>query len=289
MSLHAAIDFGLTNIDVAMRDPEGVLHTFIIPGNFQPVTVQLEAVLNLLGRSLTDFEWIAVTGGQYRQLPATLGTVKLVAVKEVAAIGCGGLHLAGLDHTQKKRKGLNTVGVLVVSAGSGTAMVAATGCEAHHVTGSAVGGGTLQGLGRLLLGTADARTIDLLAQQGNANHVDLTLVETIGGTVGSLPPDANAVNFGRLARQAVDLTPEDLAAAIVRLVGQVIAVIAINAARAEKLDSIVILGHLVDLPSICQVLHTTAGYYQASITIPPQPGFGTVIGALLCAEAQQPG
>jgi activator of 2-hydroxyglutaryl-CoA dehydratase len=31
-------------------------------------------------------------------------------------------------------------------------------------------------------------------------------------------------------------------------------------------------------------LHTTAGYYQASITVPDQPGFGTAIGALLCAE-----
>lgn len=288
MSLHAAIDFGLTNIDVAMRDPDGVLHTLIIPGNYQPVTVQLEAVLNLLGHALNDFEWIAVTGGQYRQLPATLDMVKLVAVNEVAAIGCGGMYLAGQDQYQKRRKKSKPVGALVVSAGSGTAMVAAAAGEAHHVTGSAVGGGTMQGLGRLLLGTADALTIDLLAQQGNANNADLTLVEAIGGTVGRLPPDANAVNFGRLARQAIDLAPEDLAAAIVRLVGQVIAVIAINAARAEKLDSIVMLGHLIDLPSICQVLHTTAGYYDASITIPPQPGFGTVIGALLCAEAQLP-
>jgi type II pantothenate kinase len=142
----------------------------------------------------------------------------------------------------------------------------------------------LQGLGRLLLGTADAPTIDLLAQQGNANAADLTLAEAIGGTVGSLPADANAVNFGRLARHAVDLAPEDLAAAIVRLVGQVIAVIAINAARAEHLDQIILLGHLADLPSVRQVLHATSGYYQASITIPPRPGLGTVIGALLCVE-----
>jgi type II pantothenate kinase len=136
----------------------------------------------------------------------------------------------------------------------------------------------------LLLGTADPRTIDHLAQQGNANAVDLTLAEAIGSTVGGLPPDANAVNFGRLARQAADLSREDLAAAIVRLVGQVIAVIAVNAARAENLNTIIVLGHLVDLPSVCQVLHTTAGYYQMAITIPPQPGLGTAIGALLCAE-----
>jgi type II pantothenate kinase len=280
--LHAAIDFGLTNIDAVLRDPDGKIQTLLLTSNYQPVTAQLEAVLGLFGHPLADFEWIAVTGGQFRQLPPTFGGVRLLPVNEVPAIGRGGLYLAGLDGQGKKAK--KNGGVLVVSAGSGTAMVAARGCQTHHVTGSAVGGGTLQGLGRLLLGTADARAIDRLAQQGNANAADLTLAEAIGSTVGHLPADANAVNFGRLARQPTDLSPEDLAAAIVRLVGQVIAVIAINAARAEKLASIVVVGHLADLPSFCQVLHTTTGYYQASITVPSQPGFGTVIGALLCAE-----
>lgn len=278
MYLHAAIDFGLTNIDAVLRDRHGKLQPFVLNSNTQPVTAQLEAMLALFRHPPADFEWVAVTGGQFRQLPGIFGSVKLVTVSEVPAIGRGGQHLAGLDKLGDLR------GVLVVSAGSGTAIIAARGCKAYHVTGSAVGGGTLQGLGRLLLGTADPRTIDHLAQQGNANAVDLTLAEAIGSTVGGLPPDANAVNFGRLARQAADLSREDLAAAIVRLVGQVIAVIAVNAARAENLDTIIVLGHLVDLPSVCQVLHTTAGYYQKAITIPPQPGLGTAIGALLCAE-----
>jgi type II pantothenate kinase len=282
--VHAAIDFGLTNIDAVLRDPGGELRSFLLPGNYQPVNTQLEAVLELFGHPLADFDWIAVTGGQFRQLPPAFGPLRLLPVSEVPAIGRGGLHLAGLDARAQSGKSKKQGRALVVSAGSGTAMVAARGSRVHHVTGSAVGGGTLQGLGRLLLGTADACEIDRLAQQGNANAADLMLAEAIGSTVGSLPPDANAVNFGRLGRQAVNLSPPDLAAAIMRLVGQVIAVIAINAARAEKMETIVMLGHLADLPSFCQVMHTTAGYYQASIMIPPQPGFGTAIGALLCAE-----
>ncbi len=282
--LHAAIDFGLTNIDAVLRDQDGALHTFWLPGNYQPVDTQFEAVMGLFGHPAADFEWIAITGGQFRKLPAAIGSLRLVPVSEVPAIGRGGLHLAGLDVERKNGKAKKSGKALVVSAGSGTAMIAAQGCQAHHVTGSAVGGGTLQGLGRLLVGTADAQEIDRLALRGNANLADLTLAEAIGSTVGGLPADANAVNFGRLARQSADLTSEDLAAAIVRLVGQVIAVIAVNAARAESLDSIVALGHLADLPSVCQVLQTTAGYYHSSIIVPDQPGFGTAIGALLCAE-----
>ncbi len=288
MPLHAAIDFGLTNIDAVLRGPDGSLQTFVLTCNYQPVPDQLEAVLDLFGHPAADYEWIAVTGGQYRQLPPSLGPLRLFPVNEVPAIGRGGLYLAGLDGKPKNSNGKGDgSGALVVSAGSGTAMIAARGSQMHHVTGSAVGGGTLQGLGRLLLGTADARVIDQLAQQGDANAADLTLAEAIGSTVGHLPPDANAVNFGRLARHTADLSAEDLAAAIVRLVGQVITVIAINAARAEKLDAIVVVGHLADLPSFCRVLHTTAGYYQAEITVPSQPGFGTAIGALLWAEGQE--
>jgi type II pantothenate kinase len=137
------------------------------------------------------------------------------------------------------------------------------------------------------LGTPDAAEIDRLAMQGNANAADLTLVEAVGSAVGRLPADANAVNFGRLAGEAVHLSRPDLAAGLVRLVGQVIAVIAINAARAEGLERIVVTGHLVDLASVRRVLSEVAGYYHADISVPPRPGIGTAVGALLCLEESE--
>jgi type II pantothenate kinase len=163
-------------------------------------------------------------------------------------------------------------------------MVAARRASATHVTGSAVGGGTLQGLGRLLLGETDPLEIDRLALQGDANQVDLTLVNAVGAGVGRLPLNANAVNFGRLVQEGVTLLPQDLAAGLVRMVGQVITVIAINAARAEGLKDIVVTGHLVDLPSVCKVLDETAGFYGTKVIIPPNPGIGTAIGAMMSAE-----
>ena len=268
----AAIDFGITNIDAIFRRGGELIHTRLATES-RPLVEQFAAVFQTLCDGAgCPIDRIAVTGGRYRSLPERIEDVELVKVSEVSAIGRGGLYLAGLDEA------------LVVSAGSGTAMVAARHTEAFHVTGSAVGGGTLQGLGRLLLGTADAAEIDRLAMQGNANAVDLTLVEAVGSAVGKLPVDANAVNFGRLATEAVDPSRSDLAAGLVRLVGQVIAVIAINAARAEGLERIVVTGHLVDLASMRRVLEEVAGYYQANISVPSQPGIGTAAGALLCLE-----
>lgn len=267
----AAIDFGLTNIDILLRRGDD-LRSLRLAASRQPVLRQLQHVLGEIQHPADPIEKVAVTGGQYRNLPDQYRQIPLVKVSEVVAIGLGGLQLAQLERA------------LVVSAGSGTAMVAARGREAYHVTGVAVGGGTLQGLGRLLLGTADALKIDRLAMTGDANQADLTLVEAVGGAVGRLPLDANAVNFGRLARKAVDLSPADLAAALVRLVGQVITMVAINAARSEDLEHIVVIGHLVDLPSVCKVLTDTAGYYGASIRVPPAPGTGTAMGALMALE-----
>lgn len=267
----AAIDLGITNIDIVFHQGDAYGH-LRLPADAQPVERQMEAALSALQVQGCRPAKIAVTGGRYRSLASHFGTVELVGVSEVQAIGLGGLALAGVERA------------LVVSAGSGTAMVAARGRDCAHVTGIAVGGGTLQGLGRLLLGTADALEIDRLALTGDPNRADLTLVEAVGGAVGRLPLDANAVNFGRLARQALELTQPDLAAALVRLVGQVIAVVAINAARAEGLEPIVVIGHLVDLPSLRRVLNEVAGYYQAVIHVPERPGMGTALGALLWAE-----
>lgn len=267
--MQAAIDLGITNIHVIVRE-EGVLAYTRLSTTQQPVLEQVEAVLTTLLKTGSKLERVAITGGQYRTLPARLHEIELVKIDEVTAIGRGGLALAHMDRA------------LVASAGSGTAMVAARETAITHVTGSAVGGGTMQGLGRLLLNTADPLEIDRLALQGNANRADLTLIETVGGAVGRLPLDANAVNFGRLASKAIDLSLPDIAAALVRLIGQVIAVIAINAAHAEGLDTVVVTGHLVDLLSIRKVLIEVAGYYQADIRVPPQPGSGTALGALLC-------
>lgn len=275
--MRAAIDFGLTITDIVVQDDDGALRRFLVPSQGKVDAEELRRVLETTGQKVGDFQRLIVTGGQHRHLPGQIDGVPVSGVGEVTAIGRGGLTLAGLPEA------------LVVSAGSGTAMVAARAEEIHHATGSAVGGGTLQGLGKLLLGTSNALEIDALAAQGNSNAVDLTLLEATGGILGRLPADANAVNFGRVARKSNEdpswcPAREDVAAGLVLMIGQVIAVIAINAARAEGLSKIVVVGHLVDLPTVRKVLATVAGYYQASIIVPDTPGIATAIGALVSSS-----
>jgi type II pantothenate kinase len=274
--MQAAIDFGLTNIDVVVASHpfNGQMErTALVPSRRRVDEAQLRRALEAIGKTPTDFARICVTGGQHRKLPNEIDGVPIIKAGEIDSIGRGGLALAKLDEA------------LIVSAGSGTAMIAARPVECHHVTGSAVGGGTLLGLCRLLIGTSDPQEINDLAMQGDSNKVDLTLIEATGGAIGKLPADANAVNFGRVASlddgEVNGMRKADMAAGVAVLVGQVIAVIAINAAKAEGLDKIVVVGHLVDLPCMRRVLHTVAGYYGANISVPELPGYATALGALL--------
>jgi type II pantothenate kinase len=267
----AAIDFGASNTDIVVRDGGSTRH-WTLSTDGQPDEARVRRVLETGGVSPRDVAWIAVTGGNRALLPPAIDGRVLHRVDEVRAIARGGLALADLESA------------LVTSAGSGTACVAASGSRAHHVTGTGVGGGTLVGLGRLLLETVDPGEIDALAQRGTDTTHNLTIAEVLGGAIGSLPPETTAVNFGRVARHPVHASREDMAAALVNMVGQVIALIAINAARGEGLPHVVIVGHLTGLTSLRRTIGLVAQFYGATILMPDAGGSAIALGALLSTE-----
>jgi len=272
--MQSAIDFGITNTDAVVLI-DGELQRWKRPSDGDPNLELVETVLADGGVELSEVQELAVTGGRHRVLPDRLGTCPVTKVNEIEAIGRGGQSLAGLYGVDFATP------LLVVSAGSGTAVVAARGQEYTHITGTGVGGGTLLGLGRLLLNTADPQEIDALAQQGNPNVADLSLADVVTGPIGNLPSDATAVNFGRLAREKPKASRADLAAALVTLVGQVIAVTAINAARAQNLERVVVIGHLTDLVSVRTALQKVSDIYHLNFILPEDAGCGTALGALL--------
>lgn len=273
----AAIDFGISNTDAVAR-VAGELRYWTRPTAGQPDPDLVRAILAKGGVELSSLRRLAVTGGRHRLLPDQIGDCAVVRVSEVEAIGRGGAALSELPKED------SAAPVLVVSAGSGTAVVEARGDRYTHVTGTGVGGGTLLGLSRLLLRTTDPREIDALARRGDPNGADLSLADVVSGPIGQLPANATAVNFGRLARHDLAVSREDLAAALVTLVGQVIGLIAINAARARQVERIIVTGHLIDMDSVRDALKQVSDIYGTRITLPPNAGYGTALGALLRSE-----
>ena len=262
-----AVDIGMTNIDLIVESKSG-LRLEMLANKEKTAVDQLKQALSHIDENHSKGMTIGVTGGRYRDLPDELDGSKILKVDEMQALGLGGLALS------KRHSGL------VVSAGTGAAMVAAGPEGIEHVTGSAVGGGTLLGLSKLILGTDDVFEIDALAMEGDAAAVDIMLTEAVGGEVGRLPANANAVNLGKLDREE-SFTRQNLAAGLVRLVAQVISVIAINAASASSMENIIMVGHLMDLKAIQKEVCLVGEFYQRSFVIPENPGFGTAMGVLV--------
>lgn len=197
----------------------------------------------------------------------------LVHLDEPGAIGRGGLKLAGVARA------------LVVSCGTGTAMIASDQAEERylHVTGTPIGGGTLEGLGTRLLGVRDASAIAALAERGDASVVDTTLADVLGAGVGDLPPSATAASLAKLAVLEHMPAPEDLAAGLVTMVSQTIALLAMNGARANGFDEVVFVGRLAEFPavkSMIQAVFEVYGYRPEPL-FPAGAAIATALGAAL--------
>ena len=279
--LAVAIDFGISNTDVVVRRGAD-LFTWSQRYHSDPDEASVRALLANGGVALDDLPTLAVTGGRHRVLPDDLGHTQVVKISEVQAIGRGGQALLGLTGAAR------AIPLLVASCGSGTALIKAQGDSYAHVSGTAVGGGTMLGLARLLLDTLDPLVIEQLAATGDRNGADLSLADVITGPIGSLPADATAVNFGRLGRASFteQVSREDMAAALVNLIAQTIALISINAARAQACERVVLIGHMLDMATFRHIVGLVGQYYAAELQLVDRPGYATAIGALTLAETE---
>ncbi|MEM4462102.1 MAG: pantothenate kinase, partial [Candidatus Bathyarchaeia archaeon] len=219
MKLYLGVDIG-SSITKAVAVEDGVIVGFTSITTMDPIAAASGAVGKLLAEHryrLEDIVSIAVTGGGARFLKVgELFGIPLVVVDEVEAIGLGGIALTGKGRA------------LVVSMGTGTAMVVVEdyGRSIRHIGGTGVGGGTLLGLGRLLLNKHSVEVLENLAERGDPSRVDLTVFDIAGGPVGVVPGEATASNFGKISDEARD---EDVAAALFNLIGQVVGVLAVFA------------------------------------------------------------
>jgi type II pantothenate kinase len=188
------LDFGLTNLDGTLGQDGQLVRGWRQLTQGPASESVMRQALEIGGVNLRNLSAIGTTGGRHKDLPSSIEGVPIRPIGEAQSVGRGGLALTGLE------------AALVVSAGTGTSMISArrtskngeTGFEFKHVTGSAVGGGTLLGLGKLLLGTSNPLEIGELASRGDPAGVDSTLVDVIGGGIGHLPADATAVNWAGL-------------------------------------------------------------------------------------------
>jgi type II pantothenate kinase len=187
-------------------------------------------------------------------------------VAEIDAIGFGGAALA---------KSGNCV---VACMGTGTAVVHFANNQARHVGGTGVGGGTIRGLASLICGVDDPLQIESLAMKGNAANLNLTISDLGYDEISFLGADMTAGNFASVKSKKI----EDLAAGILRLVGETVGIIASICARELNCrENIVMVGKVAGNRYIQDVLNLVGKLYQTRFHFPENPGYATVYGAAL--------
>jgi len=185
-------------------------------------------------------------------------------IPEIDAIGFGGSALA------------NYTDCVVVSIGTGTAIVHFSENSARHVGGTGLGGGTIKGLSSILCGLDDPLQIEAQALKGNPSKINLTISDLGYEGLSFLGSDMTASNFADIKSKKTD----DMAAGILRLVGETVGIIASMCAREFKCqDRIVIVGKVAHSQFIRHTIDLVGKLYQTQFTFPENPGYATVFGA----------
>ena len=224
--------------------------------------------LNDNSLSLEDIECDKVTGVGSSYLTKPIYSLRCDNVSEFESIGRGGLYISGLEEA------------IIVSMGTGTALVhAKKGKGMTYLGGTGVGGGTLVGLSKLLLGMNDVTHIEQLAEQGDVAKVDLKIGDlSDAGRFTDMSAELTASNFGKVSDLA---GKEDIAAGIINTVFETIAMMAVFAARGHNVRDIVLTGNMTTLATCRKVFAEMSRLFGVNFIIPEHSQFATVIGAAL--------
>lgn len=223
------------------------------------------------GIKISEIDKVLMTGVGASHVKHDLYGIECVRVPEFDCIGRGGLYLSGLKRA------------LVVSMGTGTAIVHATkGGVMEYLGGTGVGGGTLVGLSKLLIGAADIGHISEFVEQGKLGNVDLCIKDmTAAGTVPVMNADMTAANFGNVSDVA---TKADIAKGIANLVYETVGMVSVFASRSVGVTDIVLTGNLTRLEScIGKFDEFNHLGYGVTFTVPELSEFSTAIGCAISA------
>lgn len=215
---------------------------------------------------LEEVEHVMLTGVGAAYVKNDVYGVRTSRCEEFMADALGARFESQLDH------------VIVVSMGTGTSFVMADGNSIRHIGGIGIGGGTLQGLSRIMLNTSDIKQVAALAMQGNIKHINLLIGDISAQPLPGLPMEATASIF---ARAQNDAPKEDIACGIISMVLQSIGSASVLAAQGTGCRDLVLIGNLSLLPQCKEIFPALEKLYGVRFHIPKYSEYCTAIGAAL--------
>ena len=252
------IDRGASFTDFAVIESGSLAETLSIEKrDWQSITDTYKRMTDRYHNHRTVFT------GSFAGMPDSMKK-EVQIIPEIDAIGFGGSTLANFSEC------------VVVSIGTGTAIVHFSKQGARHVGGTGMGGGTIKGLSSVICDLDDPLQIEAQALKGNPSKINLTIADLGYESLSFLDPEMTASNFAHIKSRK----SEDMAAGILRLVGETVGIIASICAREFKCqDRIVIVGKVANSHFIRHTIDLVGKLYQTQFTYPENAGYATVYGA----------
>ena len=272
MDVILGIDIGGSTTKIVGLRTDGSVVSMLRVRAEDQVTSLYGALGNYLtssGLTLQDVRRVVLTGVGASYVDGDIFGLPTCKVDEFSASGTGALALSGQEQA------------VVVTMGTGTAFLwAERGGAVRHLCGSGIGGGTLGGLCRKLVGMERFGQIKKLAEQGDLGQVDLTIADITCHPAPTLDPTLTAANFGNLAE---DASPADLAAGAVNLVLQAIGTMTVLACQCCDTRTVVLTGSMTTLSQVKPNFENFEKLYGIHYIAPENATFATAIGAGLCS------
>jgi len=253
----------------------------LISPQYVRATDQITSIYGAFGKftlenqlKLEDINKVMITGAGASYISSPIYSLDCVPVPEFDCIGLGGLYVSGLDEA------------IIASMGTGTALIYAKrdkdGIITKYLGGTGVGGGTLIGLSRKMLGVDTIEHIEQLCEGGNLDNIDLRIKDiSTNRTYKGVDEELTASNFGKLSDIANN---HDIALGIANMVSETIAMLSIFAARNFGLKNIILTGNLTAIKPIREAFDGLQKNFDVNFIIPDNAQFGTVIGSALFDE-----
>ena len=276
MSIIIGIDVGGSTTKIVGFRSNSDSYTLIEP-QFVRANDPITAIYGAFGKftdennlEIKDIDKIMMTGVGSSYVKRSLYGLPSVRVSEFDAIGKGGLYLSGLSSS------------LVVSMGTGTALVHADKKKGmKYIGGTGVGGGTLLGLSKLMLGAESIEHIEDYSKTGNLANIDLRIGDISAGGEEKLHSELTAANFGNVS----DIAGRgDIALGIMNMLYETVGMISIFGARSVGVSDIVLTGNMTRL-GMCKdksdFFNSLHDVYGVNFIIPDLAEYATAIGTAL--------
>ncbi len=264
------IDVGISTTKIVGIDAHGAVLSPMRIKATDPITSLYGAFGKYLHDnrvSLADVERVMLTGVGAAYIDEDIYGLPTSKAEEFIADGLGARYESKLER------------MIVVSMGTGTSLVQCDGQDIRHIGGIGIGGGTLAGLGRIMLKTDDVRQIASLAMEGDISKINLLIGDISAKPLPGLPMTATASLFSNAKTNA---SREDIAIGLIYLVLQSIGSGSILSSLRSGIKDFVMIGNLTLLPQCREVYPAMEKLYGVHFRIPKYAEFCTAIGAALC-------